>query len=321
MTGKICGTGSYSPKLVWDNNKLSEMVETSDQWIRERTGVQRRHIAQAGEHTAYMAAQAAREALLDGKADAAEIDLIIVATMTSNEIMPTAACQVQKEIGAKNATCFDLNAACTGFLLAFNTAQAYISQGIYSTALVIGAESLSNLTNWEDRTTCVLFGDGAGAVLLKASEEGKFAQITCSVGEKGEVLTCTSRNQKAYTENPKAAETYMQMDGKEVFKFAVSTVPKAVKNLLEKAQMRQEEIQYYVLHQANERIVQSVSKRLGEPIEKFPMNISEYGNTSSASIPILLDEMNKKGMIKPGDNLILSGFGAGLTYGASLVRW
>lgn len=321
MIGKICGTGSYIPSLVWDNDKLSQLVETNDEWIRERTGIARRHLIDGEETTSYMASQAANEALKDAAVSAEEIDLIVVATISPDEIMPSTACQVQHAIGAVNATCFDLNAACTGFLFALNTAQAYLGQGIYKTAIVIGAESLSNLVDWKDRSTCILFGDGAGAVVLRASEDGKYSQFTYSDGSKGEVLTCTSRNQKQYEEEPKDSKTYMQMDGGEVFKFAVSKVPEVIRELLEKEEMNMEEVAYYILHQANERIVRSVAKRLREGMDKFPINMEEYGNTSSASIPILIDELNKKGRLHSGDNIILSGFGGGLTYGASLLQW
>lgn len=321
MIGRICGTGSYAPEMVWDNEKLAQMVDTSDEWIRERTGIKRRHIAGAAESTAYMAAQAAKAALEDAEMDAKEIDLILAATISPAEIMPSTACEVQRMLGADNATCFDLNAACTGFLFALNTAQAYIAQGIYKNAVVIGAESLSHLTNWQDRTTCILFGDGAGAVALRPSEEGHYAQITHSVGEKGRALTCASRNQGKYEHQPQAAETYMQMNGKEVFKFAVSKVPEAIRELLQKEQISSQEIQYYLLHQANARIIQSVSRKLDEKPERFPVNMEEYGNTSSASIPLLLDCLNKKQLLTRGRYLVLSGFGAGLSYGASLLKW
>lgn len=321
MIGKICGTGSCVPEEIWDNQRLAGMVETSDEWIRERTGVARRHIAGAGETTSHLASGAACAALENAGMEAGEIDLIIAATISPDQIMPSTSCEIQKQIGAVNATCFDLNAACTGFLFALNTAQAYIGQGIYKNALIVGAETLSNLTNWQDRSTCILFGDGAGAVVLKAEEAGCFVQTTHSVGEKGGVLTCTSRNRKDYENSPKAPETYMQMDGKEVFKFAVSKVPEAIEELLEKVHMNTGQIDYFLLHQANERIVRSVAKRLKEDMAKFPVNMAEYGNTSSASIPLLLDELNRNGKLKTGANIILSGFGAGLSYGASLIRW
>ena len=276
MVGKIKGTGSYRPVQVWDNDKLSHMMDTSDEWIRGRTGIGQRHIASGGETVAYMAARAAEEALSDAGMRPEKIDLLLVSTMSSERIMPCAACEVQKLIGAVNAACFDLNGACTGFLLALNTAQAYLGQQIYRRALVIGSETLSHLTNWKDRSTCVLFGDGAGAVVLEA---------------------------------------------KEVFKFAVSKVPEVIMEVLEKAGKTKEEIRFYMLHQANKRIVASVSKHMNEPLEKYPMNIENLGNTSSASIPLLLDEWNKKGRLNSGDWIILSGFGGGLTYGASLLQW
>ncbi len=321
MTGKIYGTGSWAPPKVWDNNDLARMVDTSDEWIRERTGVVQRHIAEENEDTVTMASRAAQRALEDADTKAEEIDLIIVATISPTEIMPCVACGVQDKIGAENATCFDLNGACTGSLLALNTAQAYLSQGIYQTALVIGTEKLSGLTDWTDRGTCILFGDGAGAVVLKAEENGRYAQVTHSIGKKGEALTLRSRNQIQYETDPKAKETYIQMNGKEVFTFAVSKVPEAVKNLLFREKVPCGDIRYYLLHQANERIIRSAARRIGEDISKFPMNMDEYGNTSSASLLILLDEVKKSGKLQRGDKLVLAGFGGGLTYGASLIEY
>ena len=320
MTGRITGTGSWVPEHILDNDALSNMVDTNDQWIRERTGVERRHIVWQ-ETTARMAAKAAQRALEQAQVDPEEVDLILVATISGNEILPCTACSVQEMLGAVRATCFDLNSACTGFLFALNTAQAYLNSGIYRNALVIGAESLSNLTNWKDRGTCILFVDGAGAVFLEADEKSRYAQVTHSEGEKGRALTCSSRNQKQYVEHPDAQETYMEMDGREVFKFAVSCVPQVIRELLEKEKLSGEEIRFYILHQANIRIIQSVAKRLGEAEEKFPVNIQEYGNTSGASVPILLDELNRKGCFKAGDKLVLAAFGAGLSYGASLLEW
>ncbi len=321
MVGKICGTGSCLPQMIWGNEKLEEMVDTSDQWIQERTGICRRHIASEEETTAYLASKAAKKALHDAGMSPEEIELILVATISPGNIMPGIACEVQKNIGAENATCFNLNAACTGFLFALNTAQAYIAQGIYKNAIVIGAETLSNLTDWKDRSTSILFGDGAGAVVLKSVDEGTYIQVSRSIGNKGHVLTLTNRNQKKYEQNPLAEETYMRMDGKAVFQFAVTKVPEMISEVLEKAKMSKEEITWYILHQANARIIGSVARRLGENKEKFPMNIENYGNTSSASIPILLDELNKKGALKQGEWLVLAGFGAGLSCGASILKW
>lgn len=321
MIGRICGTGSCLPRTVWTNEKLETLVDTSGQWIQERTGICERHIAEEDETTSYLASEAAKNALLDSGLKAEDIDLILAATISPGRVMPGVACEVQKNIGAEYATCFDVNAACTGFLFALNTVQAYIAQGIYKNALVIGSENLSNLTNWKDRGTCILFGDGAGAVVVKGESEGLYEQVTHSIGEKGGVLTLADRNQKKYEAFPNAPETYMQMDGRAVFQFAVTKVPEAVREVLEKAGIKKEEVSFYILHQANERIILSAAKRLGESMEKFPVNMKKYGNTSSASIPILLDELNKKGAFKRGDNIVLSGFGAGLSYGASILKW
>lgn len=307
MIGKICGTGAYAPSNFMDNNDLAKIVETSDEWIRERTGIVKRHIIKE-DTTVSMAVKAAKEALKDAGVGAKELDLILVSTISSNVILPCTACEVQKAIGAVNATGFDLNAACTGFLFAYNTAQAYIASGICKTALIIGAESLSNITDWKDRGTCILFGDGAGAAVLKAEAGEMISTVTHSDGSKGEALECEPG-------------TFMRMDGQAVFKFAVKQVPLCITELLEKNNLNVEDIDYFVLHQANRRIVEAVAKRLKTEIEKFPMNLQEYGNTSSASIPILLDEMNKKGMLKKGMKLVMAGFGAGLSWGASLLEW
>ena len=319
MTGVICGTGSYIPVHTMDNNDIAQLVETNDEWIRERTGVVKRHIIQE-ETTVSMAADAARKALENGNVSAEEVDLILVSTISSNVILPCAACEVQKAIGAVNATCFDLSAACTGFVFAYNTAIAYLASGMYRTVLIIGSESLSNLTNWKDRGTCILFGDGAGAAIVKAAEGKLYRAVTHSDGFKGEALTCTSRHNRNWEEIP-LEETYMQMDGQAVFKFAVKRVPEAVKEVLEKNNLTAEEIDYFILHQANKRIVEAVAKRLDVSIDKFPMNLQEYGNTSSASIPILLDEMSRDGRLKKGQKIILAGFGAGLSWGATILEW
>ena len=329
MAVNICGTGAFIPSHVMDNNGIAELVDTNDEWIRERTGISRRHIVD-GETTVSMACEAGERALSMAGISAEEIDLIVVSTISSNVVLPCAACEVQKELGAVNATCFDLSAACTGFVLAYNTAAAYLSGGIYKTALIIGSESLSNLTNWRDRGTCILFGDGAGAAVLRADSRRMYVPVTHSDGGKGSALSLKSRHDRnVLTAGEYSGENhdygtdeyFMKMDGKAVFQFAVKKVPQAVREVLEKNQVRQDEIDWFLLHQANKRIVESVAKRLGEPMEKFPMNIQEYGNTSSASIPILLDEMNRKGMLKPGQKIVMAGFGAGLTWGASIVEW
>ena len=307
MIGKIYGTGSYVPSEYLDNDDLSQMVDTSDEWIRERTGIVKRHIAKE-ETTVSMAAKAAKKALESAGVQSEEIDLLLVSTISSNVILPCTACEVQKEIHAVHATCFDLNAACTGFLFAYNTAQAYIANGMSKNALVIGAESLSNLVDWEDRGTCILFGDGAGAAVLRAESGEMYAAVTHSDGEKGDALTCDMG-------------AFMKMDGQEVFKFAVRQVPAGISEVLQKNGLSVDDIDYFILHQANRRIVEAVAKRMKVEIEKFPMNLQEYGNTSSASIPLLLDELNRQGKLKKGQKLIFAGFGAGLSWGASILEW
>lgn len=319
MVGRICGTGSYVPENYYDNNDIAKLVDTSDEWIRERTGIIRRHIV-TEDTTVSMAANAANAALQNGNVQAEELDLILVATITPNRVVPGMACEVQKEIGAVNAACFDMSAACSGFVFALNTAQAYIAAGLYRTILIIGSESLSNIVNWEDRGSCILFGDGAGAAVIRAEEGEIYPCVMHSDGAKGEVLSCESRHQKNWMEKEEAKQTFMYMDGKEVFKFAVKKVPEVISELLEKTETEVEEIDWFILHQANQRIIESIAKRMKVDIEKFPMNISEYGNTSSASIPILLDELNRSGKLKKGQKVVFAGFGAGLSWGASLIE-
>lgn len=320
MFGKICATGVYCPGKILSNDDLSKLVDTNDIWIQERTGVKRRHIIEE-DTTVTMAAKAAKNAMDTSGIQPEEIDMIIVSTISSNVIMPCAACEVQRIIGAVNASCFDLNAACSGFLFAYNTAQMYIAGGIAKTILVIGAESLSNLLDWTDRGTCILFGDGAGAVILKADEHAKFETVVYSDGNKGNALTLYSRHQKDWDTNEKYKNGFMAMDGREVFQFAVTKVPKSIEALLGNLDKTQQDIDYYVLHQANKRIVESVAKRLKEHIDKFPINMQEYGNTSSASIPILLHEMKENKVLKAGSKIVLAGFGAGLSWGASYLEW
>lgn len=308
MTGKICGTGAYIPEKILDNEALSKLVDTSDEWIRSRTGIRRRRIAGEKETVAFMAGEAAKAALQNAKVNGSAVELILAATMSAEEAMPGVAARVQQTIGAKGAASFDINSACTGFLAALNTAQTYIEAGIYKTVLVVGAEKLSSLVDWNDRNSCILFGDGAGAVVLKADPEGLYVQVSHSEGEKGQALTAPKNG-------------FLQMDGRAVFEFAVSRVPEVIREVLKKAGVEKEEVNFYLLHQANRRIISAAVKRLGLEEERFPMNMEEYGNTSAASIPILLYEENRRGKLKKDSLLVLSGFGGGLTYGASLLRW
>lgn len=306
-TGKITGTGSYVPSNFMDNFDLSNIVDTNDAWIQERTGIIRRHIS-TDDTTISMASKAADQAIKNAGISPNDIDLILVATMSPQAVLPCTACEVQKSIQADQATCFDLNAACSGFLYAYNTAQAYIASEVYKTVLVIGTETLSNLVDWKDRGTCILFGDGAGAVVLSATEEGVYSTVTHSDGQKKDALTCD-------------LGSVIKMNGQEIFKFAVKQIPICIQELLEKKHLAVSDITYFVLHQANKRIIEAVAKRLHVDLEHFPMNLQEYGNTSSASIPILLHEMNEKNMLRRGDKVIMAGFGAGLTWGATLLEW
>ncbi len=318
---RIISTGSYLPIKNVTNDDLAQIVDTNDEWISSRTGIKSRHIID-DDTCCSLGTKAALNALSSCELDAADIDLIILATMTPDSLLPNGACQIQKNIGAVNATCFDLNAACSGFLFALNTANAYLSSGMYKNALVIGAEALSKIIDWNDRATCVLFGDGAGAAIVTADDTKAYVSITGSDGEKGDVLTGGSLPVKNFLlpETEAAINYYMQMDGQEVFKFAVTKVPECIKQVLDKACKSIDEINYFVLHQANIRIISSVAKRLNIDIDKLPTNLHNYGNTSAASIPILLDEMNKQGQLHEGDKLVLSGFGGGLTWGASYIE-
>lgn len=320
MTTKIIGTGSYLPKAVVTNDDLAKIMDTSDEWIRTRTGICERHLA-TDETTTSMCVEAAKRAIENAKISAEEIDLIIVGTVSGDNITPSTACEVQAAIGAGNAVAFDMNAACAGFIFALNTANAYFQAGIYKTALIIGAETLSKIMDWNDRSTCVLFGDGAGAAIVRAEESGLYAFEQGCDGSKAHVLAGKNRpNNNPLVSNDTSLD-YVHMDGQEVYKFAVSTVPASIQRVLDKAEVSTEEITYFALHQANIRILQSVAKRLKVAEDKFPISLDHCGNISAASVPILLDEMNQKGMLKSGDKVVMSGFGAGLTWGTVLIEW
>lgn len=323
MAIRIIGTGSYLPKKVADNHFLSTIVDTDDEWIRQRTGIKERHLSNGKEGTTYMATHAAEAALENAGITADELDMIIVATVSADTYVPSTSCQVQGAIGAIRATCFDLNAACSGFLFAMNTAYAYIEMGMAKTILIIGAETLSREVDWSDRSSCILFGDGAGAAIMR-QEEGKgglIASVTGSDGSQGDVLTCRGRGIQNPFHQSKRKKDYLRMEGQAVFRFAVTMVPRCIKQILKKTGYDTEDIKFFVLHQANVRILELIAKRLKVDIDKFPMNLDHYGNTSSASIPILLDELNRNNLLEPGDKIVLSGFGGGLTWGAVLIEW
>ena len=320
---KVTGTGSSLPEKIVTNFDIEKLVETSDEWIRERTGIEKRHIS-TGETVASLAADAAKKALLMAGKNAEEVDLIIVATCSPEMLLPCCACQVQSIIGAKNAVAYDLNAACSGFVFGLSAANAYIETGMYKNALIIGSEVLSKIVDWTDRSTCVLFGDGAGAAFVEgveSNEKGILSISQGSDGAKGMVLACHDRDiVNPYTDNVQKTG-YVTMDGQEVYKFAVRQVSLCIEDALEKAGLTIEEIDHFVLHQANIRIIEGVAKRLKADYNKFPTNLKNVGNMSSATIPVLLDELNRAGAFKKGEKIVLSGFGAGLTYGACVMIW
>lgn len=321
MSIKIIGTGSALPKKIVTNFDMMELVDTSDEWIKERTGIGSRHIS-TGETLVSLTAEACGNALENAGREAAEVELLLVATCSPERGIPCAACQVQSAIGAKKAVAFDLNAACAGFLFALNTACAYVESGIYKNALVAGGEVLSKIVDWTDRGTCILFGDGAGAVYVEKSESGGILGfVQHSDGTRGDVLKCDSRALKnPYVDQPMETE-YVQMDGREVFAFAVRQVPASILDVLDRTGIHVEDIDLFVLHQANKRIIEGIAKRLSVNLDRFPVNLDRVGNMSSAAIPVLLDELNRAGRLKAGMKLVLSGFGAGLTYGACVMEW
>ena len=327
MNIRIKGTGSAVPKKKVTNDDLSKLMDTSDEWIRSRTGIESRHLA-VEETTTSLSVEAAEKALKSAGISAEEIDIIVAATVTPDKFFPNLSCEVQSALGAKNAVAFDLSAACSGFIFALDTVTMYLQNGMYKNALIIGAETLSKIMDWNDRSTCVLFGDGAGAAVVCAEESdvadaprGVLAMEMGSDGAKGMVLNCSNRPvNNPFVQNDTALD-YTSMNGQEVYKFAVRTVPEAIERVLEKAGLKVEDIDLFLLHQANYRLIEGVSKRLKQPMEKFPTNLQEYGNISAASVAILLDNVNNHGMIKSGSKIVLAGFGAGLTWGATVLEW
>lgn len=321
MRSRICGTGSALPEKIVTNDDLSQIMDTSDEWIRSRTGIERRHLA-VEETLTSLAVQAAENALKEAGMQADALDMIIAATLSADKICPSLSCELQRELGAVNAVAFDINAACSGFMFALQTADAYIRCGQYKNILIVGGEILSKLMDWNDRSTCVLFGDGAGAAIVTADETcGILGSVQGSDGAKGEALCCENRkNNNPYVSN-KSVPSYVSMNGQEVYKFAVRTVPKAIEEAIQKAGLMVEDIDLFVIHQANIRIIESVSKRLKVPMEKFPTNLENCGNISAGSVPVLLDQVNRSGKIRQGDKIVLAGFGAGLTWGASVLTW
>jgi 3-oxoacyl-[acyl-carrier-protein] synthase-3 len=301
------------------------MVDTNDQWIVERTGIKSRHIAGPTETSASLGAQAALNALKMANLSPNEIDLIICATSTPEYIFPSTASLIQDRIGANKAGAFDLSAACTGFIYAINMASQSIISGAIKTAIVIGTETLSRVTNWEDRGTCILFGDGAGAFILQSSDQpgGVISSVMRSDGSGAELLSLPAGGSAIPTSTETIAQGlhYIQMNGREVFRFATRVMARASKEAVQKANLDIEDIKLIVPHQANLRIIESAARGLRLPIEKFEINLSKYGNTSTASIPIAAFEAAQEGRLQFGDKIVLVGFGAGLTWGAAVVIW
>lgn len=319
----ITGVGSYLPERVLTNEDLEQLVETSDEWITSRTGIRERHLAEPGEATSDLAARAGAAALADAGIDAADVDLLVVGTSTPDMFFPSAACTTQHKLGL-SCPAYDVNAACTGFVYALQSGVTAIESGRARTVLVIGADTLTRNIDFTDRATCVLFGDGAGAVVLQASEEpGVLGIVLGADGSGGEMLKLPAGGSAmpASAETVENRDHYLKMAGSEVFKFAVRVIPKVTKEALAASDLNVEDLAWLVPHQANQRILDTVEERLGIEHAKVFSNVAKTGNTSAASIPLALDELYTGGRLACGDNLALVGFGAGLTWGAAVVRW
>lgn len=322
----IAGTGSYLPERVLTNSDLEKMVNTSDEWIQTRTGVHERRLVSDGEASSDLAESAARAALENAGLSAAKLDLIIVATITPERLFPATACVVQHRLGASDAAAFDLNAACSGFIYGLNIAEQYIRTGSYKNILLIGSETVSRVVDWSDRNTCVLFGDGAGAVVIQAGDDNCRGIIDTKLytdGSLADVLVIPAGGSKL----PASHETidkklhYLQMKGNELFKIAVRSMTESSQAILKDNRFTISDVDLFVPHQANIRIIQAVANALSLPMDKVCSTIAKYGNTSAASIPITLDEAARNGRIKRGDLVLMSAFGGGVTWAASLVRW
>lgn len=324
MKSYIAGTGSYAPARVLTNADLERMVATSDEWIRERTGIRERRIAATGEACSDLAVQAGKRALTSAGVAATELDMILVATCTGDYPLPATACLVQHQLGATKAAACDLSAACCGFVYALSVADAYVKNGMRH-VLVIGSEVMSAITDWTDRNTCVLFGDGAGAVVVSASdgERGILSTDLRSDGTLCELIMVPGGGSRTPLSEQVIAERlqYIKMKGNETFKVAVRTLEEIARATLSANDLRVEDLDLYVPHQANVRILKAVMERLGLPIEKVMLNVDRYGNTSAASIPIALDEAVREGRIKDGSLVMLGAFGAGLTWASAVIRW
>lgn len=321
----ITGVGKYLPEDTLTNHDLSKIVDTSHEWIVERTGIHERRIAKENIAASDLGTEAARAALEDAKVRPEDIDLIIVATTTADHAFPSTACIIQKNLGLTNAAAFDLSAACSGFVYGLATGSSFISSGAYEKVLVIGSEVFSKIVDWKDRNTCILFGDGAGACILERCEDG-YGILSFDLGADGTggdylVVPAGGSRMPASHETIEDKLHSVQMDGKEVFKFGARIMEKATRNALEKANLTTDDLDFLVPHQANIRIIDSAAKKLKIDKNKLCINLEKYGNMSSASIPVSLEEVVKSNRIKKGDIVVLVGFGAGLTWGSMAIKW
>jgi 3-oxoacyl-[acyl-carrier-protein] synthase-3 len=321
----ITGTGSFVPEKVLTNDDLSKMVDTSDEWITVRTGIKQRHISTDEETTACLATEAAKIALKDAGLETKDIEMIIVATITPEMVFPSTASFVQKNLKAKKAFVFDLAAACSGFIYGISIAQQFIESGRYKNCLLIGAETLSKITNYKDRTSCILFGDGSGAIVLQRAKDGQKGVLYSTMGSDGEVwkaLNCQAYGSRhpSWKKLDDPDKIYMEIHGREVYQQAVRKIVTTIKKCLKKCNLTIDDLAMMVSHQMNARIIESAAKRLELPDEKVFVNIQEYGNTSAASVPIAFDDCRRQGKLKKGDIVILVAFGAGLTWGANVIE-
>ncbi len=324
MGAKILSIAAHVPEKILTNRDLEKIVDTSDEWITTRTGIKERHVTKDNEFTSTLATEAAKKALERAGISPLDIDMIVVASATHDYWFPATACIVQANIGAENAACFDIEAACPGFVYALEVGRGFLSLPNYENVLVIGAETLTKITDYTDRSTCVLFGDGAGAAVLTKSEEDHFlGSYLKGNGKLGDLLimpACGTRK-RCSEEVIKNRDHFLKMQGREVFKHAVVGMQEAAVKAVENAGITPEQIDWLVAHQANKRIIDATRERLGLPEEKVYINIDRYGNTSSASIPIALNEMYEKGLLKRGQIIVLDAFGAGFIYGALVIKW
>lgn len=325
VIARISGTGSALPAKIVSNADLAMMVDTTDEWITSRTGIKQRHIAVDGEYTSTFAVEAARRALSMAGVSPADLDLIILGTVTPDFPFPSTACIVQSELGAHQAVAFDVSAACSGFIYGLSIADSFIRSGQFKKVLVIGAEVLSRVVNWKDRNTCILFGDGAGAAVLEASSDqsGLVSTHIFSNGTCWDLLYQPGSGSRNPATNPATdpGSYFIHMEGNEVFKHAVRAMEEAAVAALSANGITSSDIALFIPHQANRRIIDAIAKRLDLDSGRVFVNLHRYGNTSSASIPIALDEANRQGRLKPGDLLLLDAFGGGFTYGSALIRW